>query len=101
MITIDFIQRLVAEHYGIPPEAMLLSDRYRDWAWPRQLAISLASDFTSYSATAIGKRFGGRDRATVFYACRVVSERARKDLKTLKARAQLRARLESMIANGR
>lgn len=96
MISIDFIQRMVAEHYRIPVEAMRLSDRHRDWAWPRQMAMALAVEFTGRRPALIGQSFGGRDQASVRYAARAIDERAGWQRDALQTRAVMRARLECL-----
>jgi chromosomal replication initiation ATPase DnaA len=96
MISIDLIQRMVAEHYGIQLEAMRLPDRHREWAWPRQMAMGLACEFTEKSRRSIGKQFR-RDGSTVLQAQRALQERAECHLETLQTRAMMRARLECLL----
>src|SRR3546814_12581730 len=64
-ITIDDIQRRVAEHYRLKPADMVSARRAREVARPRQVAMYLAKRLTPRSLPEIGRRFGGRDHTTV------------------------------------
>jgi chromosomal replication initiator protein len=67
-VTIDDIQRRVAEHYRIKPSDMVSARRAREVARPRQVAMYLAKRLTPRSLPEIGRRFGGRDHTTVMHA---------------------------------
>lgn len=69
IVTVEQIQRLVADHYGIPEEAMKVKKRTNSIAFPRQVAMFLCRELTSLSLSEIGHRFGGRDHTTVMHAC--------------------------------
>jgi chromosomal replication initiator protein len=69
VITVETIQRTVADHYGIPEEAMKVRKRTSSLAFPRQIAMFLSRDLTNLSYSEIGTRFGGRDHTTVMHAC--------------------------------
>ncbi len=71
-ITIDNIQKLVAEYYKIRVADLLSSRRNRSITRPRQIAMSLAKSLTRHSLPEIGNAFGGRDHTTVLHACRKV-----------------------------
>ncbi len=71
-VTIDEIQRLVAEHYNIRQSDMLSARRARQVARPRQVAMFLAKKLTTRSLPDIGRRFGGRDHTTVMHAVKRV-----------------------------
>lgn len=73
-ITIDEIQRKVAEHYNIRLPDMHSARRARQVARPRQVAMYLAKQLTSRSLPEIGRKFGGRDHTTVMHAVRKVEE---------------------------
>lgn len=73
-ITIDEIQRKVAEHYNIRLSEMLSARRARAVARPRQVAMYLAKQMTSRSLPEIGRRFGGRDHTTVMHAVKRIEE---------------------------
>ena len=73
-ITIDEIQRRVAEHYRIKPADMVSARRAREVARPRQVAMYLAKRLTSRSLPEIGRRFGKRDHTTVMHAVKRIEE---------------------------
>ncbi len=79
-VTIDEIQRRVAEHYNIKIADMHSSKRVRTIARPRQIAMYLAKLLTESSLPEIGRKFGGRDHATVMHAVKKVSELMTEDL---------------------
>ncbi|TLU65369.1 chromosomal replication initiator protein DnaA [Thalassotalea litorea] len=72
LVTIDNIQRTVAEYYKIKVADILSKRRNRSVARPRQIAMALAKELTSHSLPEIGDAFGGRDHTTVLHACRKV-----------------------------
>jgi chromosomal replication initiator protein len=74
MVTLDNIQRTVAEYYKIKMSDMLTKRRSRSVARPRQVAMSLAKEMTNHSLPEIGEAFGGRDHTTVLHACRKIKE---------------------------
>ncbi len=78
-ITIDNIQKLVAEYYKIRVADLLSSRRNRSIARPRQIAMALAKQLTRHSLPEIGNAFGGRDHTTVLHACRKIDELRRED----------------------
>ncbi len=73
-ITIDEIQRKVAEHYNIRLTDMHSARRARAVARPRQVAMYLAKQLTARSLPEIGRKFGGRDHTTVMHAVRKIEE---------------------------
>ncbi|OUS06103.1 chromosomal replication initiation protein DnaA [Gammaproteobacteria bacterium 54_18_T64] len=89
LVSIDNIQRTVAEHYKIKMSDMLSKRRTRSIARPRQVAMAMAKQLTNHSLPEIGEAFGGRDHTTVLHACRKVKElqdsstEMREDLKLL------------------
>jgi chromosomal replication initiator protein len=78
-ITIDEIQRKVAEHYNIKLSDMHSARRARQVARPRQVAMYLAKQLTARSLPEIGRKFGGRDHTTVMHAVRKIEELANDD----------------------
>ena len=72
MVTIDNIQKTVAEYYKIRMSDLLSAKRNRSLARPRQLAMSLAKELTNHSLPEIGDAFGGRDHTTVLHACKKI-----------------------------
>jgi chromosomal replication initiator protein len=89
LVTIDNIQRVVADYYKLKMSDMLSKRRSRSVARPRQLAMSIAKELTNHSLPEIGESFGGRDHTTVLHACRKVKElegmdrEVQRDLKNL------------------
>ena len=73
-ITIDEIQRQVAEYYNLRLSELLSARRARNIARPRQVAMYLAKQHTSRSLPEIGRKFGGRDHTTVMHAVRKVDD---------------------------
>ncbi|MCT4557783.1 MAG: chromosomal replication initiator protein DnaA [Pelagimonas sp.] len=73
-ISIDEIQRKVAEHYNIRLSDMIGPKRVRSFARPRQIAMYLCKQLTSRSLPEIGRRFGGRDHTTVMHGVRRIEE---------------------------
>lgn len=73
-ISIDNIQRLVAEYYNIKISDILSKRRNRTIARPRQMAMCLAKELTNHSLPEIGEAFGGRDHTTVLHACKRIAE---------------------------
>lgn len=78
-ITIDEIQRKVAEHYNIRLADMHSARRSRNVARPRQVAMFLSKQLTARSLPEIGRKFGGRDHTTVMHAVRKIEELATDD----------------------
>ena len=72
LVTIDNIQRTVAEYFKIRVADLLSKRRSRSITRPRQIAMALAKELTSHSLPEIGDSFGGRDHTTVIHACRRV-----------------------------
>ncbi|MBX9977831.1 MAG: chromosomal replication initiator protein DnaA, partial [Alphaproteobacteria bacterium] len=78
-VTIDDIQKRVAEYYNIKLTEMHSAKRSQNIARPRQIAMYLAKTLTPRSLPEIGRRFGGRDHTTVIHAVRKVEELMEKD----------------------
>jgi chromosomal replication initiator protein len=72
LVTIENIQKTVAEYYKIRVADLLSRRRSRSITRPRQMAMALAKELTNHSLPEIGDAFGGRDHTTVLHACRVV-----------------------------
>ncbi|MFV0476995.1 MAG: chromosomal replication initiator protein DnaA [Parahaliea sp.] len=73
-VTLDNIQRTVAEYYKIKVADLMSRRRSRSVARPRQVAMALAKELTNHSLPEIGDAFGGRDHTTVLHACRKIKE---------------------------
>lgn len=74
MVTIENIQKTVAEYYTIRLADLSGKSRSRSIARPRQMAMALSKELTSKSLPEIGKAFGGRDHTTVIHACKKIAE---------------------------
>jgi chromosomal replication initiator protein len=81
LVTIENIQRTVADYYKLRVSDLLSSSRLRLISRPRQIAMTLAKELTSHSLPEIGEAFGGRDHTTVLHACRKVEELKKNDEK--------------------
>jgi chromosomal replication initiator protein len=74
LVTVENIQKTVAEYYKIRVADLLSKRRSRSVARPRQVAMALAKELTSHSLPEIGDAFGGRDHTTVLHACKRIKE---------------------------
>ena len=74
LVTIENIQKTVAEYFKVRVADLLSERRNRSIARPRQVAMALAKELTSHSLPEIGDAFGGRDHTTVIHACRRIKE---------------------------
>ncbi|AUI65054.1 chromosomal replication initiator protein DnaA [Glaesserella australis] len=74
LITIENIQKTVAEYYNIKMTDLKSKSRTRSVARPRQMAMALAKELTNHSLPEIGREFGGRDHTTVMHACKTINE---------------------------
>jgi chromosomal replication initiator protein len=73
LITVENIQRVVADFYKVKVSDMYSKKRPRSIALPRQVAMALAKELTQLSLPDIGEAFGGRDHTTVLHACRKIA----------------------------
>jgi chromosomal replication initiator protein len=78
-VSLDTIQRVTAEYFGLSQTELKGKKRTRAIAFPRQVAMFIARDITELSTTEIGLEFGGRDHTTVMHGCQRVAERKRAD----------------------
>jgi len=74
LVTLESIQKTVAEYFKMRVSDLLSKKRTRSIARPRQIAMALAKELTNHSLPEIGEAFGGRDHTTVLHACRKVAE---------------------------
>ena len=74
LVTLESIQKTVAEYFKMRVSDLLSKKRTRSIVRPRQLAMALAKELTNHSLPEIGDAFGGRDHTTVLHACRKVAE---------------------------
>jgi chromosomal replication initiator protein len=73
-ISVENIQKTVADYYKVRVAEMFSKKRSRTVARPRQVAMALAKELTTLSLPDIGEAFGGRDHTTVLHACRKIAE---------------------------
>lgn len=78
-ITIEHIQKVVSDYYGLKNQDIKSKKRTMEIAFPRQLAMYLSKQLTISSLSDIGKSFGGKDHATVIYSCRQIEDRRSRD----------------------
>jgi len=78
-VTIDLIQRTVAEYFALSSNDLKGKRRSKAIAFPRQVAMYISRDLTEYSTTEVGLEFGGRDHTTVMYACQRIEDRMKTD----------------------
>ncbi len=81
LVTIDNIQKTVAEYYKIRLSDLLSKKRSRSIARPRQIAMALSKELTNHSLPEIGSAFGGRDHTTVLHGCKKIGELRESDSK--------------------
>ncbi|MBX5460301.1 MAG: chromosomal replication initiator protein DnaA [Steroidobacteraceae bacterium] len=74
LVTIENIQKTVADYYKVRMSDLLSKRRNRSVARPRQVAMALAKELTNHSLPEIGDAFGGRDHTTVLHACKRIKE---------------------------
>jgi chromosomal replication initiator protein len=74
LITVENIQKTVADYYKVRLADLLSKRRSRSVARPRQVAMALAKELTTHSLPEIGDAFGGRDHTTVLHACKRIRE---------------------------
>lgn len=74
LITIENIQKTIAEYYKIKVSDLTSKRRNRSVARPRQMAMAIAKELTNHSLPEIGEAFGGRDHTTVLHACRAIKD---------------------------
>jgi chromosomal replication initiator protein len=74
LVTVENIQKTVADYYKVRLGDLLSKRRNRSVARPRQIAMALAKELTSHSLPEIGDAFGGRDHTTVLHACKRIKE---------------------------
>jgi chromosomal replication initiator protein len=91
--TVESIQDLTADAFGLTREELLSASRASRLTWPRQVAMYLAREHTGETLPAIGARFGGRNHTTVMHACRRTADRLATDPEALEVVRRLTERL--------
>ncbi|MBI5198682.1 MAG: chromosomal replication initiator protein DnaA [Nitrospirae bacterium] len=79
VITVEDIQKTVAENFGIKPQDMKIKRRTREIAFPRQIAMYLCRKLTNISLNEIGKHFGGKDHSTVIHSTKLIEDKIKRD----------------------
>src|SRR5262249_20643622 len=92
-ITVQAIQALVCEQFGITRDELLSAERAARLVWPRQVAMYLARRHTDETLPSIGKQFGGRTHTTVMHAVRKTTQRLSVDTEASEAVSALSGRL--------
>jgi len=95
-LTIEDIQIVVAEHYGIKADEMKAKRRTKEVAFARQVAMYLARELTDYSLPRIGQEFGGRDHTTVLHAHTKVEQLLQQDVQLQESIKRIQDRLQHM-----
>ncbi len=95
LVTIENIQKTVADFYKLRVNDLLSKRRTRSIARPRQMAMALAKTLTEHSLPEIGAAFGGRDHTTVLHACRKIESLCETDGRLREERARLTRELSS------
>ncbi len=96
-VSIDFIQKTIAEHYRLKPEDLKDKTRKKEVVIARQLAMYFAKEYTNHSLKSIGYHFGGRDHSTVIHAVQTVNDmydvdnRFRSSVDELKKKMKMKA----------
>lgn len=78
-ITVEYIQKTVCEYFGLKMQDIKARKRTKEVALPRQIAMYLSKQLTGGSLSDIGKNMGGKDHATVIYACKQIEDKRSKD----------------------
>jgi len=95
LVTIENIQKTVADFYQLRVADLLSKRRTRSIARPRQMAMFLAKQMTDHSLPEIGNAFGGRDHTTVLHACRKIDALCETDARLREERSRLTRELSS------
>ncbi|MGB2952975.1 MAG: chromosomal replication initiator protein DnaA [Gaiellaceae bacterium] len=95
-ISIDRIQQLVAERFGLPIDELVGDKRSQNIVYPRQVAMYLSRELTDSSLPKIGKEFGGRDHTTVIHATSKIARMIREDRSVYNLVQELTARIKQV-----
>jgi len=93
-ITIEGIQRIVAEHFDLPEDMMRAKSRKKEVAFARQVAMYLCKEVTKHSLKTIGLHFGGRDHSTVIHALQTIERSLQEDDKLQETIRILRRKID-------
>lgn len=95
-VSVERIQQLVADHYGVRVADLKSKRRTAAISTPRQVAMYLCRTLTSHSLPEIGRLFGGRDHTTVLHGCRKIGDLKEQDPSLAQTLRNLRRKLESV-----
>ena len=96
-ISIEMIQRVVAEYYGIKEDLMRAKTRKKEIVLARQLSMYLAKEMTNFALKTIGLHFGGRDHSTVIHACQNIEKKFRSDKKFAQEIEEIKQKIELAV----
>jgi chromosomal replication initiator protein len=91
-VTVESIQKLVANHFHIKTSEIKSSKRLKNLVLPRQISMYIARKLTSSSFPEIGSKFGGKDHSTIIHAIKKIEKKMEEDI-------QLRATIEKLMNN--
>jgi len=92
-LSIEYVQQIVSEYFGIRPDDLKSKSRARTVAYPRQIAMYVCRELTESPLARIGEEFGGRDHTTVIHACEKIAKDSRQDSELAKALKEIIDRL--------
>lgn len=78
-ITVDFINKIVTDHFNLAEDAIVSKRKQKSIAFPRQICMYLCKEFTDLSTTDIGEKLGNRDHSTIIHGCDKISEMLKVD----------------------
>ena len=78
-ITVDFINKIVTDHFNLAEDAIVSKRKQKSIAFPRQICMYLSKEFTDLSTTDIGEKLGNRDHSTIIHGCDKISEMLKVD----------------------
>ncbi len=96
-VSIDYIQKTVCEHFGVPVEKLKEKTRKRQIVQARQLSMFLAKNYTKNSLKVIGKHFGGRDHSTVIHSCQAIQNLLDTDTKFKESVVDVQKKIQMSI----
>ncbi|GIV33698.1 MAG: chromosomal replication initiator protein DnaA [Chitinophagales bacterium] len=97
-VSIDYIQKTVCEHFGVPVEKLKEKTRKRQIVQARQLSMYLAKNYTKNSLKIIGKHFGGRDHSTVIHSCQAIQNLLDTDPRFRESVQELQKKIQMSIS---
>jgi chromosomal replication initiator protein len=96
-ISIETIQRVVADYYGIKEDLLRAKTRKKEIALARQLSMYLAKEMTNFALKTIGLHFGGRDHSTVIHACQTIEKKLKKDRSFAQEAEEIKRKIELSV----